>query len=186
MAQKDKQHWDKKHAQNMMSNTPIKLLEEYVYLATGKNALDIACGNGRHSRYLASLGFKVDALDISSVAIEQLQGVENIHAVEVDFDTYTLKPNQYDIIVCTYYLERTLFPQMLKALKTNALILFETFVQDEGNERKHTNPDFILKKGEIEDYFSKECEILHLQEFLDIDYQGFEMMKASMVAIRKD
>ena len=30
-------------------------------------ALDIACGNGRNARFLANLGFEVDALDISDV-----------------------------------------------------------------------------------------------------------------------
>jgi len=75
MAQEDKERWDEKHASNIMPQEPIKLIKEYANLATGKQALDIACGNGRHSKYLASLGFKVNALDISSVAIKQLQGI---------------------------------------------------------------------------------------------------------------
>ena len=103
MAQEDKERWDAKHSKNMIPQTPIKLVSEYAKLATGKQALDIACGNGRHSKYLASLGFEVDALDISSVAIEQLQGTPHINAIEVDFDTYTFKKEKYDLIVCTYF-----------------------------------------------------------------------------------
>ncbi len=109
MSIKDKQRWDEKHSKNTMPQEPIQLIKEYAHLATGKSALDIACGNGRHSRYLASLGFEVDALDVSSVAIEQLKGQKHIHAMEVDFDSYKLPKEKYDLIVCTYFLERTLF-----------------------------------------------------------------------------
>jgi cyclopropane fatty-acyl-phospholipid synthase-like methyltransferase len=185
MAIEDKERWDEKHSQNVMPQEPIKLIKEYAHLATGKNALDIACGNGRHSRYLASLGFKVDALDISSVAIEHLQGLTNINAIEVDFDTYTLSKEKYDLIVCTYFLERKLFPQMIAALKPNGIILMETFLHDEGNERTPSNPAFRLNEGELEAYFDHEMEILHIPEFWDTDYQGFKTMKTSMVARKK-
>jgi len=185
MAIEDKERWDEKHAKNMMPQTPIKLVSDYANLATGKQALDIACGNGRHSKYLASLGFEVDALDISPVAIEQLQSVPHIHAVEVDFDTYRLEKNKYDLIVCTYFLERKLFPQMIEALKPNGIILMETFLHDKDNERTPSNPAFRLNEGELEAYFDHEMEILHIPEFWDRDYQGFKTMKTSMVARKK-
>ena len=182
MAHIDKQRWDKKHSKNMMPQTPIKLVNDYAKLATGKYALDIACGNGRHSRYITSLGFEVDALDISSVAIEQLQGIENINAKEVDFDTYTLNKQRYDLIVVTYFLERRLFSQMVDALKPNGILIMETFIQHENNERIPSNPTFRLKEGELKDYFSEKLEIIYLEEWWDRDYQGYKTMKASMVA----
>ena len=182
MAQEDKQRWDKKHSKNMMPQEPIKLIKKYAFLATDKIALDIACGNGRHSRYLVSLGFKVDALDISSVAIEQLQGIENINAKEVDFDTYTLDKQKYDLITVTYFLERRLFPQMIEALKPNGMLIMETFIHHEKNERTPSNPTFRLNEGELKDYFSEKLEIMYLEEWWDRDYQGYKTMKASMVA----
>jgi 2-polyprenyl-3-methyl-5-hydroxy-6-metoxy-1,4-benzoquinol methylase len=182
MAQEDKQRWDKKHSKNMMPQEPIKLIKEYAHLTTGKNALDIACGNGRHSRYLVSLGFKVDALDISSVAIAQLQGIENINAKEVDFDTYTLDKQKYDLITVTYFLERRLFSQMIEALKPNGILIMETFIHHEKNERIPSNPAFRLNEGELKDYFAEKLEIIYLEEWWDKDYQGFKTMKASMVA----
>ena len=185
MAQEDKQRWDEKHAKNSMPHEPIKLITEYAHLATGKMALDIACGNGRHSKYLASLGFEVDALDISSVAIAQLQDEKNIHAIEVDFDTYTLAKEKYDLIVCTYFLERRLFPQMIAALKPNGILLIETFVHHAQNERTPSNPAFRLNEGELEAYFDHEMELLHIPEWWDRDYQGFKTLKTSMVARKK-
>jgi len=185
MALEDKERWNEKYQDNKIPDEPVKLIRDYVHLATGKQALDIACGMGRHSKYLASLGFEVDALDISSVAIEQLQGIPHIHAIEVDFDTYTLEKEKYDLIVCTYFLERKLFPQMIDALKPNGIILMETFLHDEDNERVPSNPAFRLNEGELEAYFDEKFELLHIPEFWDVDYLGFKTMKTSMVAKKK-
>ena len=185
MAQKDKERWNEKYQDNKIPDKPIQLIKDYASLATGKQALDIACGMGRHSKYLASLGFEVDALDISSVAIEQLQNLAHINAIEVDFDSYTLEKEKYDLIVCTYFLERRLFPQMIEALKPNGIILMETFLHDEGNERVPSNPAFRLNEGELEAYFDERCELLHIPEFWDEDYLGYKTMKTSMVAKKK-
>ncbi len=182
MALEDKIRWNEKHSKNMMPQEPIALIKKYAPLAKGKDALDIACGNGRHSRYLASLGFEVDALDISSVAIKQLQEINNIHAKEVDFDTYTLKKQAYDLIVVTYFLERKLFPQMVEALRPNGILIIETFIHHKKNERTPSNPAFRLKEGELKNYFEKKLEIIYLEEWWDRDYQGFKTMKTSMVA----
>ena len=185
MARSDKERWNEKYQDNLIPNAPIKLVTDYTKLATGKQALDIACGMGRHSKYLVSQGFDVDALDVSTVAIASLQGLEHINAIEVDFDSYVLSKEKYDLIVCTYYLERRLFPQMIAALKPNGIIIMETFLHDEINERQPSNPAFMLNEGELEAYFDEKCELLHIPEWLDVDYKGFKTMKASMVARKK-
>ena len=185
MAQEDKERWNEKYQNNQIPDEPVKLIKEHAKPATGKQALDIACGMGRHSKYLASLGYEVDALDVSSVAIGHLQDISHVHAKEVDFDTYTLPKERYDLIVCTYFLERRLFPQMIEALKPNGLILLETFIHDAANERIPSNPAFLLNEGELEASFSERCELLHLVVFSDIDYKGFKTMKTSMVARKK-
>ncbi len=182
MSQADKERWNAKHQDNQIPNEPIKLVTQYAKLATGKQALDIACGMGRHSKYLASIGFEVDALDVSSVAIASLQNIPHIYAKEVDFDTYTLAKENYDLIVCTYFLERRLFPQMIESLKPNGLIIYETFLHDEENERVPSNQAFLLEKGELERYFSKSCELIHISQWQEIDYKGYKTMKISMVA----
>ena len=42
-------------------------------LAGGGRALDVACGDGRNALYLAQLGYMVDAIDVSDVAIDALR-----------------------------------------------------------------------------------------------------------------
>jgi len=185
MAIEDKERWDKKYQNKDGPTKPIKIVKEYASLAKGKNALDIASGMGRHSKYLQRLGFEVDALDISSVAINELKNIPGIHAKEVDFDTFTLPVNRYELIVCTYFLNRALFPQMIDALKAGGIILLETFLHDEKNEREPSNPAFLLNKGELEYFFDLKCELIYIEEWWGTDHTGAKVMKISMVAKKK-
>jgi len=185
MAQKDKEKWDSKHLTAPIPDSPIELIMNYVKLAKGKQALDIACGMGRHSKYLASKGFQVDALDISSTAIESLQDLENIRAKEVDFDTYTLEENKYDLIVCTYFLQRSLFPQIEKALKEGGIFIYETYLYHPDNTKTPSNRTFLLEEGELELTFSDRYELMHIQEWWDEDYDRSKTMKGSIVARKK-
>jgi SAM-dependent methyltransferase len=186
MSQADKDRWNGKYLDNPPQLMPIGLVSDNAKLAIGKQALDIACGMGRHSRYLASQGFAVDALDISIVAIDALQGEQNINAIEVDFDTYELQKDRYNLIVCTYFLERRLFPQMIDALKAGGIIIFQTFLHDNANDRQPSNSNFMLNSGELEEYFENRCELLHISEFWDIDNTKAKMKKVAMVAKKRN
>ncbi len=186
MAVEDRERWDKKYKNNHPIPSKIaEVVEKYSLLANGKKALDIACGTGRNAKFLASKGFEVDALDISPVALESLKGIENIRVKEVDFDTYRLEENAYDLIVCTYYLNRSLFPQIEKALKEDGLFIFETFMHHPENTKVPSNRSFLLEDGELEIAFGNRYELLHLQEFMDDIACGDKAMKSSMVARKK-
>ncbi|KYJ85991.1 methyltransferase domain-containing protein [Sulfurovum riftiae] len=185
MAREDKERWDEKYLNNPIPNEPIKLITQYAKLATGNRALDIACGMGRHSKYLASLGFEVDAWDISSVAINSLKNLEHIHPKEVDLDTAEFPEETYDLVICTYFLKRTLFPKITRALKPGGIFLYETFVYHPDNERVPTNKSFLLEEGELEAAFDHEYDIMHLREYWNLDINGKKSLKAEMVAKKK-
>ncbi len=185
MAQKDKERWDKKYKNNPAPDKPIELISRYAKLATGTKALDVACGMGRHSKYLASIGFDMDALDISSVAIESLQNIPHIFPQEVDFDTYTFQKEHYDLIICTFFLKREIFPKITEALKEGGIFIYETFLYHPDNENAPSNRTFLLEEGELEVTFDHEYDIIHLSEYWDEDLQGAKTMKAAMVAIKK-
>lgn len=94
-------------------------------------ALDVACGNGRNSLYLAQLAFAVDALDISDVAIEGLRGLAAqrglaIDAHLADLEDDPLPASAYDVVVCMNYLQRDLFGALAGALRRGGLLLYET------------------------------------------------------------
>ncbi|MDD3591986.1 MAG: methyltransferase domain-containing protein [Sulfurovum sp.] len=185
MSIEDKEKWDKKHIEAPIPTAPIELVTNFAKLAPGREALDIACGMGRHTRYLASEGFHVDALDISSAAIRTLQGIENISAKEVDFDTYRLEENKYDLIVCTYFLDRRLFPQIEKALKEGGIFIYETFMYHPDNDRSTSNRTFLLEEGELEATFDERYDIMHIREAWDTDYKGAKTMIGQLVAKKK-
>ena len=181
MAKKDKTKWNKKYQNNPIPNQAIQLVQTYAKYAKGTKALDIACGMGRHSKYLASIGFNVDALDISSVAIQSLQNIECINTIEVDFDTYVLKEETYDLIVCTFFLKRSLFPQIIKALKSDGILIYETFVHHSENQQIPSNKSFLLEKGELEENFKTPFLKLYSKEYWDSTMKGYKMRKASLV-----
>jgi len=186
MAVEDRERWDKKYKNNHPIPTKIAdVVENYYNLAEGKQALDIACGTGRNAKFLAQKGFEVDALDISPVALEGLKNIENINPKEVDFDTYTLKESSYDLIVCTYYLNRSLFPKIEKALKESGIFIFETFMHHPDNTKVPSNKSFLLEDGELERKFKARYEILYLHDFMDTISCGDRAMKASIVARKR-
>ena len=187
MAQADKEKWNRRYENNPIPDIPIKIVTDYAKKeATVKKALDIAAGMGRNSKYLASIGFEVDALDISSLAIESLQNIANINAKEVDFDTYILPTDRYDLIVCTYFLKRELFPQIIAALKENGILIYETFVYHPKNEQTPSERSFLLEEGELENAFKDDLSIIKSSEYWHETIKGKMMKKASIVAKKQN
>ncbi len=69
-------HWDERYSQGSPwpSGPNVTVREFAAELAPGR-ARDVACGDGRHSLWLAGLGWQVDAVDFSAVAVQR--GREN-------------------------------------------------------------------------------------------------------------
>jgi len=186
MSIEDKIRWNEKYKNNHPIPIEVpKVVEKFSSLATGDRALDIASGTGRNAKFLAKNGFMVDALDISPVGLSKLDGIDNITTYEVDLDNYKLKENFYDLIVCTYYLNRNLFPQIENALRDGGIFIFETFMHHEENTKVPSNKSFLLNKGELEATFNDRYELLHIHEFMDNILCGEKAMKASMVAKKR-
>ena len=110
--------------------------------------LDVAAGNGRHARYLARLGFCVEAVDRD---VSGLSAQPNLAVRQADLenDLWPYCGRQFAAIVVTNYLHRPLFPLLLDALAPDGVLIYETFMV--GNERygRPANPDFLLKPNEL-------------------------------------
>ena len=188
MSQKDKLKWDKKYQETtslLKDREPSENLKKIVEKTKGKKALDVASGAGRNSIYLANNGFDVEALDISSVALEVLnnKGFKNISCKLVDLDEYEIPKNNYDLIVMTNFLDRNLIPKLSNALKIDGVLFIETYMEDELNEKTSSNPDFLLKKDELKTFFDDNFELLVYDEFLNSE--ELYKMKKQFIAIRK-
>lgn len=177
----DKARWNTKHQNVPMPTEPCELVKRYVTHSTGKKALDIACGVGRHTHYIAEQGYEVDAVDISDYALSQLRPSSMIHPIESDLTTYSIHPNRYDLIVNINYLERTLFPSILSGLKPGGTLIFETFiVAHEEGYHNPSNPDFLLRSHELLDVFS-DLEVILYEERNDKNMYGEAVKIASFV-----
>jgi SAM-dependent methyltransferase len=121
-------------------------------LAPQGEALDLACGSGRHARLLASLGHAVTAVDRDAQALAAAAG-EGIATLQYDLEApgaaWPFAPGRFAGIVVTNYLHRPLFGQIAAALAPDGVLIYETFAR--GNEifGKPSNPDFLLNPGEL-------------------------------------
>lgn len=117
----------------------------------GGRVLDLACGGGRHARWLAARGYQVEAVDRDAVALATLQDVPGVtpRQAELENGPWPLAGAQFDGIVVTNYLYRPRFAALLDCLAAGGVLIFETFMV--GNERfgKPSNPDFLLRPGEL-------------------------------------
>lgn len=167
MAGNDKEKWDSKYLRDIGNLAPSKLLEEFIGQAPLGKALDIACGNGRNSILLNKQGFTVDAIDISTVATEQLNEQNlGINVKCMDIDNLTFPENSYELIVNIRFLERRLFPIIEKGLKPGGLLLFESFTGGK-------NEKFCLKPNELLHVFPT-LHILYYKEQDTPDSDKFE------------
>jgi SAM-dependent methyltransferase len=117
----------------------------------GAHVLDLACGYGRHARYLAARGAHVLAVDRDSVALATLAGMPGVDVLQADVEgePWPLGDRRFDAIVVSHYLHRPLFPNLRAALGPDGTLLYETFAQGNEAHGRPTNPDFLLRAGEL-------------------------------------
>ncbi len=186
MSLQDKIKWDKKYQENqdiLKRQELAKSVVKAASLAPNKKALDLGCGGGRHSIFLAKNGFSVDAVDISSVAIEYLKSMKNnldITPILADLDNFEIFPNKYGLIVKINYLDKALIKRAKNALVKGGIIVVETYVEDKNNEKKG-NKAFLLQKGELKKLFD-DFEVIEYNEFWNEPYEKYKMKKASIIA----
>lgn len=118
----------------------------------GGSVLDVACGGGRHARYLLGLGHGVTLLDRDIAPVMNLAGDPRAEVIEADLETGDPLPVQgrcFAAIVVVNYLYRSLIPQLIDHLDDGGVLIYETFAR--GNERfnRPRNPDHLLKSGEL-------------------------------------
>lgn len=157
--------WNKRHWSGY--NTipePANVLKEYAYLLPEQGkALDLACGLGGNALYLAKKGLTVDAWDFSPVAIDVVNHHakrENlsINAQVRDITIAPPQPDSFDVIIVSYFLDRTITHSLLAALKPGGLLFYQTFTRKKVSDTGPNNPAYLLKANELLALF-KELEV---------------------------
>jgi SAM-dependent methyltransferase len=129
--------------------------------------LDLACGGGRHARWLAERGHAVTAVDRDPEAIAALRGVAGVTGLLADLEggnPWPFPGRRFDGIVVANYLHRPLFAPIIESLAEDGVLIYETFAK--GNERfgRPSNPQFLLQPGELLDAFGKALTVVAYEQ----------------------
>src|SRR5262245_17941204 len=121
-------------------------------IPAGGAVLDLAAGGGRHTRLFLGLGHRVTAVDRDVAGLADLQTHPAATILAADLENvrpWPLGDSRFAGVVVTNYLHRPLLPVIVAAVAPGGCLIYETFAV--GNERlgKPSNPDFLLRPGEL-------------------------------------
>ncbi len=120
-------------------------------VAPGSQVLDLACGNGRHTRLFHRRGHPVTAVDRDLGGIADLATASGVTLVEADLeaDAWPFAGHRYGGVVVCNYLHRPLLRLIAEAVAPDGVLIYETFAV--GNEylRRPRNPAFLLRPNEL-------------------------------------
>jgi len=156
MSNNTAEKWDAKYAQASLQTpaNPSHVLKQHSRLLPFKGqALELACGLGGNARFLAQCGLKTHAWDISDNALTILNNWASLNQMPIDplitdLEQMILPYQQYDVIVVSRYLDRSLFADIENALKPNGLLFYQTFLGPV-QESAPSNPDFYCQTAEF-------------------------------------
>ena len=150
--------WDQRHGDPTLRPAVAEvLLDNRHLLPTQGMALDLACGLGGNALLLAQTGLQVSAWDLSPVAIERLReaaverDLSNLQVEVRDVEQQPPAAECFDVITVSYYLQRSLFPALITALKPNGLLFYQTFTRVAVTEQGPRNPQYRLADNELLD-----------------------------------
>lgn len=115
----------------------------------GGHVLDLACGGGRHLRWLAAQGFAVTGVDRNADAVEPLRALGEIVVADLEGAPWPLPGRRFDAVVVTNYLWRPLFPAIRAALAPGGVWIHETFGAGQQTVGRPSRPEFLLQPGEL-------------------------------------
>ena len=126
---------------------------------SSRRALDVAVGNGRHTRLLARAGFRTFGVDARFDAVRDVVTAAAADGWRVagwcaDLTSYPLPRDWFDLVVVTRYLQRDLFPAIRASVKPGGVVLYETFTTAQlAHGIGPRSPDHLLLPGELRRQF---------------------------------
>ena len=149
--------WDERYRRGEnLDRIPLPFFARAVEELEPGCALDLACGVGRHSLHLATLGWRVTAVDASCVAIEILEGRARERGLKIEtcvadleIGGFEIAPEAYDLICVTCYLQRDLFRRVRAGVRPGGTVIAAMLLADETPGTKAMNPSFLLSPGEL-------------------------------------
>jgi 2-polyprenyl-3-methyl-5-hydroxy-6-metoxy-1,4-benzoquinol methylase len=168
--------WNRRYRQGSHSSLePDPLLprayKEFIMPLCPKKgrALDVAGGVGRHAIWLAERGWQVTLADSSELGVDQARQNAESYTRQIEFEVRDLArfkagSSRYDLVLVFFYLQREIFPELVKAVRAGGVLVYKTYTQRQPTlGRGPTHPMHLLKPNELLRAFSA-LQILHYQE----------------------
>jgi SAM-dependent methyltransferase len=159
----DQIRWDERYQRNHPAAhlLPDAWVQAQARWLTGGRALDVACGRGRHTLWLAQRGYQVDAVDISAVGLaglaRRLEAEHLSHQVQLiqaDLMVWRPPPQTYDLILVTRFFHRQILASFERALKPGGMVLYRTFHTDWLKLHPDFTAEYMLQPGEMAELFA--------------------------------
>ncbi len=150
MSQADREKWNQRYREGAYAERehPAAFLVEHVPEILAQQldakisreplrALDIACGAGRNSFYLAGLGYQVSAIDVSAEALNRARATRSDHHASIRWIEHDLDEGLpaalplADLIVIIRYLDFDMVRAALQNLKPGGYVLCEVHLATE-------------------------------------------------------
>jgi SAM-dependent methyltransferase len=138
-----------KHGGGMPSGWVLRFAD---MLSMSSCVLDLACGQGRHARWLADRGCQVTAVDRDPAALAAVASYPGVTTCELDLESGAAWPwadAAFDAIVVINYFHRPSFDHLGALLRPGGVLIYETFMLGNAIFGKPSNPDFLLMPGEL-------------------------------------
>ncbi len=132
---------------------PSDWLQRFVHLLPpGAQVLDVACGSGRHLRWLADrpgLALRLTGVDRDAETTAPLRALGDIITADLEAGPWPLPGRRFDLVLVTNYLWRPLLPTLVDSVADQGLLIYETFADGQQHIGKPSRPDFLLQPGEL-------------------------------------
>lgn len=158
----DIERWNRKYRDGNPNPdfAPDPVLKDHAHLLDGKGmALEVACGVGHNAIFLAERGYDVIAIDGSIAGLNycrnaiQRKGLR-LSLIAADLERVTLPRDYFDVVIVFRYLYRPLVAQIKMALKPGGLVVYGTFNSNLLREKPDFNKEYLLKHGELSEWFA--------------------------------
>lgn len=146
------------------AGSPSDWVQRWAHLVPPSGrVLDVACGRGRHARYFAERGCSVTAVDRDADALATLPAGIVACVADLESAPWPLPGLAFGGVVVTNYLWRPLWPVLMQTLEPGGVLICETFALGQAIFGRPTNPDFLLRPGELLEV----CRDLHVVAYED-------------------
>jgi tellurite methyltransferase len=153
----DRLKWDERYRfeECVLGTEPSRYLANNIdfikSLVPGTRGLDIACGEGRNSIFLARQGFTMVGIDISGVGIEKAGKWMEREGLRIELRLADLEhykfTDHFDLVINFNFLLRNLIPRAVAALSPGGVFVFDTLVDSPHVPTPHKK-EFLLQPGE--------------------------------------